>query len=1008
MRISLFKKLSFSFLLFCIAVFSLNAQVTTNGGSGLATTYTSLDAAITALNTATITSPVVITLTAANPQTAPAGGYEIKAEGSSTNTIRIVGHGNTITASNALTAGALNDGIFKIIGGDYITLEGFVMTENANNTTTDAGTNNMTEWGVALLYSSATNGSQNNTIKGCTIDLNRTYQNTFGIYSNSNHTATSISIAAPASNTAGSNSGLIIIGNNITDLNFGIVVLGPSPSGAENDGLVIGGSLANANSITNYGNTASFSGYSNVSTTSVNGILMRFVKNITVSFNTITSSDGGTLSGNLRGIYMPSASNAPTGSIVNVISNNTISLKSVVVAGLIQGISVEATNVSTSGTTFNIDNNNFTNLTHTVASPTGAVTGIINAAAATAISISNNTFTNIVTTTAGSFTFISNSILMPAGGSQTVNGNSIVTAFSKTGGGGTVTGFITGASSPTGTSATQANNNFSNITVVGATIVEVFRNRDGVNTTSGPTKTITNNTFTNITAGTGSVTGMILNASGPSSVISGNTVSNISSAGIIMGANILSNDNGTFTGNTITGLSSSGASAVSGIVLSGTAAANSPTVQKNKLYNLEATNAAGSVNGILVSYAGTGTICGIANNIIGDFKAPAANNDLNDVVRGISITATTTLANFNVYYNTVYLNATSTGANFGTSGIYHVQNATATTAQLDLKNNIVVNTSTNAGFGTTAAFRRSAVGLENYATTSNNNIFYAGTPTATNVIYHNGTMAYQTLTDFKNLVTARETNSKTENVPFASTVGANSNYLHISTSVTTVAENGGTPVSGFVDDFDGNTRNVTTPDIGADEFTTVLPVTLASFTGTKNNGVNILSWTTVTETNNTGFELLRSADGINFTKLTFVASKSLTGNSSTSLQYEFADKNPFVLSNYYRLKQIDKDGKATVSNVVLLQGTKSNKLELVTLYPNPVQDKLNLLIASTQITKGSIVIVDYSGKVLVSQQVQLINGEINIQLNTAQLAKGNYVIRLTNGVETAISKFVKQ
>ncbi len=1007
MRISLFKKLSFSCLLFCVAVFSLNAQVTTNGGSGLAGTYTSLDAAITALNAATITSPVVITLTAANPQTAPAGGYEIRAEGNSTNTIRIVGNGNTITASNALTAGALNDGIFKIIGGDFITLEGFVITENAANTTTDAGTNNMTEWGVALLYTSATNGAQNNTIKGCTIDLNRTYQNTFGIYSNSNHTATSISTAAPASNTAGSNSGLIIIGNNITDLNFGIVVLGPSPSGAENDGLVIGGSLANANSITNYGNTASFSGYSNVSTTSVNGILMRFVKNITVSFNTITSSDGGTLSGNLRGIYMPSASNAPTGSIVNVISNNTISLKSAVVAGLIQGISVEATNVSTSGTTFNIDNNNFTNLTHTVASPTGAISGIINAAAATTISINSNTFTNIITTTAGSFTFLSNSVLMPAGGTQAINGNSIITAFNKTGGGGTVTGFITGASSPTGTSVTQTNNNFSNITVVGTTAIEVWRNRDGLSTASGPTKTITNNTFTNITAGTGSVTGMILNASGPSSVISGNTISNISSAGIIMGANILSNDNGTFTGNTITGLSSSGASAVSGIVLSGTASANSPSVQKNKLYNLEATNAAGTVNGILISYGGTGTICSIANNIIGDLKATAANNDLNDVVRGISITATTTLANFNVYYNTIYISATSAGVNFGTSGIYHVQNATATTAQLELKNNIIVNTSTATGLGNTAAFRRSAAGLDNYAVTSNNNIFYAGTPSAINVIYHNGA-PYQTLTDFKNLVTARETNSKTENVPFTSTVGANSNYLHISTSLTTVAENGGTPIPGFTDDFDGNTRNATTPDIGADEFTTVLPVTLANFSGTTNNGINTLSWTTVTETNNTGFELLRSIDGINFTKLAFVASKSATGNSSTSLQYQFADNSPLATANYYRLKQIDKDGKTTVSNIVLLKGFKSNKLEVVAVYPNPVQDKLNLLIVSTKIAKGSIVIVDYSGKTLVSQQVQLINGEINVQLNTNQLVKGNYVIRLTNGLETATNKFVKQ
>lgn len=1003
MRIRLFKKFSFFFLFFSVAVFSLNAQVTTNGGSGLATTYTSLDAAITALNAATITSPVVITLTASNPQTAPVGGYEIRAEGSSTNTIRIVGNGNTITASNTLTAGALNDGIFKIIGGDFITLEGFVMTENAANTTTAAATNNMTEWGVALLYTTASNGSQNNTIKGCTIDLDRTYQNTFGIYSNSNHTATVISTAAPASNNAGGNNGLTIIGNTITDINIGIVVIGPSPSGLENDGLTIGGSLANANTISNFGTTGTFSSYSNVSGT-VNGILLRFVKNITVSYNSITSSEGGTTAGTLRAIFMPAA-NITAGVNTNTISNNTISLKSGIGTGVIQGIFVEA-KAGNKTTTLNIDNNSINNLTH-VGSGSGAITGIINTDTALNISISNNSFNNITTITTGSFTFISNSILLPAGGTQTINGNSIVTAFSKTGDGGSVTLFTTTSNSPTGTTSTSNGNNFSNITVVGATTITGWINRDGASTASGPTKAVTNNTFSNWTAGTGSITALTINASAAGSIHSGNTVSNISTGGALVGISILSNENGTLSGNNVNGLTTSGAVSVSGIVLSGTASANSPTVQKNKVYNIQATNSAGNVNGILISYSGNGAICNIANNIIGDLKATAANNDLNDVVRGISITATTTLANFNVYYNTIYINATSTGANFGTSGIYHVQNATATTAQLELKNNIVVNTSTAAGLGTTAAFRRSATGLENYATTSNNNIFYAGTPSASNVIYHNGT-PYQTLTDFKNLVTARETNSKTENVPFTSTVGANSNYLHISTSVTTVVENGGTPIPGFADDFDGNTRNASTPDIGADEFTTVLPVTLANFTGTTNNGINTLSWTTVTETNNTGFELLRSTDGINFTKLAFISSKSATGNSSTSLQYEFADKNPFALSNYYRLKQIDKDGKATVSNIILLKGIKSKKLEIAIVYPNPVLDKLNLSILSTQSVKATITIVDYSGKAVISQPVQLINGEVNIQLSTNQLAKGNYVIRLSNGTEMAISKFVKQ
>src|SRR6185295_16856236 len=84
--------------------------VTTNGGSGLATTYSSLFDAINALNATTMTSPVIITLN--GNETAPAGGYVItQGGGSAANPITIQGNGSTITASAALAAGALNDAI---------------------------------------------------------------------------------------------------------------------------------------------------------------------------------------------------------------------------------------------------------------------------------------------------------------------------------------------------------------------------------------------------------------------------------------------------------------------------------------------------------------------------------------------------------------------------------------------------------------------------------------------------------------------------------------------------------------------------------------------------------------------------------------------------------------------------------------------------------------------------------------------------------------------------------
>ena len=85
---------------------------------------------------------VVINLLAANPQTAPAGGYIIGRPGvggilgtSVADPVSIQGNSNTVTASAAHAIGGIADGIFKIVGADWVTINGFTMTEdNANNT----------------------------------------------------------------------------------------------------------------------------------------------------------------------------------------------------------------------------------------------------------------------------------------------------------------------------------------------------------------------------------------------------------------------------------------------------------------------------------------------------------------------------------------------------------------------------------------------------------------------------------------------------------------------------------------------------------------------------------------------------------------------------------------------------------------------------------------------------------------------------------------------------------
>ncbi len=189
-----------------------------------------------------------------------------------------------------------------------------------------------------------------------------------------------------------------------------------------------------------------------------------------------------------------------------------------------------------------------------------------------------------------------------------------------------------------------------------------------------------------------------------------------------------------------------------------------------------------------------------------------------------------------------------------------------------------------------------------------------------------------------------------------------------------------------------------------------LPVTITKFAGVKQANQNLLTWTTASEQNNKGFELQRSADGVNYSTLTFVNSKAINGNSNTTLDYTFTDTKPFVGNSYYRLKQLDKDGKESLSQVVLLKGTKGTQLDITSIYPNPTTSQLNVIMSAPSRDKVTIVITDVAGKVLVQKIVNVISGDNGIQLDVSKLASGTYIMKAIceNGCDSGSKKFMKQ
>ena len=357
------------------------------------------------------------------------------------------------------------------------------------------------------------------------------------------------------------------------------------------------------------------------------------------------------------------------------------------------------------------------------------------------------------------------------------------------------------------------------------------------NQTGAAAFTITGNTLSltsNATAPT-SMIGISGGAIGPFQIYS-NTFSALNFTGIITtsptvsgisvsvgtGNNIYSN---AINNISIGAATSSGSPVIRAINISGGVSTNA---YKNKIYGLTtaATGASTLVSGVTISGGGTTTpFNAVYNNFIGDLRASAATNT--DAIRGINITSTTTLTTNNIYYNTVYITGGG-GTNFGATGIFHTASATTTTATLNLRNNIIVNSCTPNGTGLAVAYRRStgAVSeLANYASTSNNNLFYAGTPGVSNLIYSDGTSTAQTIAAYKTgvftagTIATRETNSITENPTFTSTTGSNLGFLHIDPAVYSSTNNSAGTGTGVTDDFDAEARSGSTPDIGADEFT---------------------------------------------------------------------------------------------------------------------------------------------------------------------------------------------
>jgi hypothetical protein len=148
----------------------------------------------------------------------------------------------------------------------------------------------------------------------------------------------------------------------------------------------------------------------------------------------------------------------------------------------------------------------------------------------------------------------------------------------------------------------------------------------------------------------------------------------------------------------------------------------------------------------------------------------------------------------------------------------------------------------------------------------------------------------------------------------------------------------------------------------------------------------------------------RSTDGRSFKPIGTVKARGNTGIDNT---YEFPDREGLGLSVkmlYYRIRQVDLDGKAAYSGVIPIP-VKAQQ-PVVSVYPNPFNETLNLLISTPQQPAESDQLYLYTmdGRLIYSRKLS--NRQNNAPmplLDLPKLVSGSYVLKLNlNGIVESI------
>ena len=174
-----------------------------------------------------------------------------------------------------------------------------------------------------------------------------------------------------------------------------------------------------------------------------------------------------------------------------------------------------------------------------------------------------------------------------------------------------------------------------------------------------------------------------------------------------------------------------------------------------------------------------------------------------------------------------------------------------------------------------------------------------------------------------------------------------------------------------------------------------LPVQLTTFSARRSREGTELAWTTVSESNCLGFDIERSGDRREWNRIGFVSGR---GSSNTPGSYEFTDVDSREAAGpfYYRLKEIDRDGRATISTIVEVRDEFSAPLSPVAVSPNPYMRGTGPIDIRFQLENPA--------PVYISVYTQA--GELVSRIERGQLGAGAHIVQWFGAEATAAGSYL--